>query len=367
MKKDRKNLVVVMTVGALLLAGLIACLAHRPQELSVSERRRLNQAPALTWKALAEGSFWTDFESYAVDQFPLRMPLRTLKAAIHFGVLWQSDNNGIYLINGSVSKLDSRLHTDQVSSAAAKFTALYDAYLADTDCRVYLAAVPDKNYYLATENGYPALDYDALLSVLYKGTPAFTPISLLDCLSAEDYYSTDPHWRQERLSRVLTRLGEAMEVTFDGTDGYDATSFAPFYGAYYGQSALPLAPDTLYYLGASRMQAVTVKNYETGKTGAIYNTEKLTGLDAYDVFLSGACPLMTVENPDAATERELVLFRDSFGSSIAPMMLSGYRRITLIDTRYMDPSLIPSFVTFTDQDVLFLYSTTILNNSSAIR
>lgn len=367
MKKKAKNLITVITVGALLLAGLVACLAHRPQEVSVSERRRLSQAPALTWKALADGSFWTDFDSYAVDQFPLRMPLRTLKAAIQFGVFRQSDNNGIYLIGDSVSKLEYPLKEDQVSSAAAKFTALYDANLSGTDCRVYLAVVPDKNYYLAAQNGYPALDYDALLSGLYAKAPAFTPISLFDCLSAEDYYATDPHWRQERLSGVLARLGDAMGISFAETDGYDVTAFEPFYGAYYGQSALPLAPDTLVYLGAGVLQNATVLNYETGKTGAVYEAEKLTGLDAYDVFLSGACPLMTVENPDSATDRELVLFRDSFGSSLAPLMLSGYRRITLIDTRYMDPALIANYVTFTDQDVLFLYSTTILNNSSAIR
>ena len=38
--------------------------------------------------------------------------------------------------------------------------------------------------------------------------------------------------------------------------------------------------------------------------------------------------LLTVDNPNARTDRELVIFRDSFGSSLAPLLLEGYSRVT---------------------------------------
>ena len=77
--------------------------------------------------------------------------------------------------------------------------------------------------------------------------------------------------------------------------------------------------------------------------------------------------LLTVDNPNARTDRELVIFRDSFGSSLAPLLLEGYSRVTLVDIRYLSPSQLGNFLTFYRQDVWFLYSTSVLNNSSTLK
>lgn len=74
-----------------------------------------------------------------------------------------------------------------------------------------------------------------------------------------------------------------------------------------------------------------------------------------------------MENPAATSQRELILFRDSFGSSLAPLLTSSYQKITLIDLRYISSDLLDSYVRFQDQDVLFLYSALIWNQSGTIR
>lgn len=104
-----------------------------------------------------------------------------------------------------------------------------------------------------------------------------------------------------------------------------------------------------------------------GSVTKVYDEAKLGSRDLYDIFLSGSEPLLTIENPDADTEKELVLFRDSFGSSLAPLLLQGYRKVTLVDIRYMDPKLLSNYVNFQNADVLFLYSTLVLNSSGALR
>ena len=86
-------------------------------------------------------------------------------------------------------------------------------------------------------------------------------------------------------------------------------------------------------------------------------------MDLYEVFLSGPRALMTIENSFATTDKELILFRHSFGSSIAPLFAGCYRKITLIDIRYISPSILDRFVNFENTDVLFLYSAQVLNNS----
>ena len=49
------------------------------------------------------------------------------------------------------------------------------------------------------------------------------------------------------------------------------------------------------------------------------------------------------------------------------VMLEGYSKITLVDLRYITQELLASFLEFEHQDVLLLYSTTIINNSDIIR
>ena len=93
-------------------------------------------------------------------------------------------------------------------------------------------------------------------------------------------------------------------------------------------------------------------------------------MDSYDVFLSGATPLLTITNKEATTDRELILFRDSFGSSIAPLIIENYQKITMIDLRYIGSKYLASIndIDFTDNsDVLFLYSVPIINNSFTLK
>ena len=74
-----------------------------------------------------------------------------------------------------------------------------------------------------------------------------------------------------------------------------------------------------------------------------------------------------MKNPHARTDKKLVLFRDSFGSSIAPLLAGGYAQITLVDIRYIHPEQLGQFVDFENCDVLFLYSTLVLNHSGTLK
>ena len=99
----------------------------------------------------------------------------------------------------------------------------------------------------------------------------------------------------------------------------------------------------------------------------MYSSAYLANTEEYDFFLGGAQTIVTVENPSANNDKELVVFRDSFGSSIAPLLSCGYKKVTLVDIRYIVPDLLANFVDFSDSDVLFLYSANILNNGRILK
>ena len=77
--------------------------------------------------------------------------------------------------------------------------------------------------------------------------------------------------------------------------------------------------------------------------------------------------MITIDNPNAATDKELVIFRDSFGSSLAPLLVEGYAKITILDARYLNEAMIGKFVEFDDQDVLFIHCTSVINNQTAFQ
>ncbi|MGL6216636.1 MAG: DHHW family protein, partial [Lacrimispora sphenoides] len=74
-----------------------------------------------------------------------------------------------------------------------------------------------------------------------------------------------------------------------------------------------------------------------------------------------------ITNPNVKNGKELVIFRDSFGSSLAPLLLDGYSKVTMVDIRYIASDLVGDYITFDDQDVLFVYSTSVLNSSAMFK
>lgn len=338
------------------------------KELSEAERRPLAQMPGITAQNLLDGDFMEDFADYAVDQFPLRETFRQLKSLFHLYGIGQQDKNGLYLADGHVAEMLYPMDEQALSGNLSRLQLLYDTYLKDSDCRIFSAVIPHKGYYLAGESGHLSLDFDRLTATVGQALPWAETVPLADCLDASSYYATDLHWKQEALFPVAQRLCQTLGVTSPKTEDFVQTPLErPFYGVYYGQMALPMKPDTLRLLENDLLKNCTVYDHESGKTTAVYNMEKLDSKDLYDVYLSGARSLLTIENPMASSDRELVLIRDSFSSSLAPLLLQDYAKVTLVDIRYLSTENLGRFLDFDRQDVLILYSANVLNTPGILR
>ena len=350
-------------VAALWLALAVFAWVRPADALSESERRPLAQFPELSVKTIFDGSFMEKFEDYTLDQFPLRDAFRTMKANIQLKLFGQKDNNNIYVADGYAAQLEYPYDAASIDRAVSRFQYVYETYLQD--CNVFLTVVPDKGYYLAEDHGYPVMDYEAMFADLQTGMPWAQFIDLTDTLTLDSFYRTDTHWRQEAILPAAEKIADALGVTVG--DFVEKDMDTPFYGVYCGQSALSLDPDEIRVLEADWMADCRVFNAESNTWGGIYDLPRLEGQDPYEVYLSGPRSMMTIENPNAATDRELIIIRDSFGSSIAPMLAKDYAKVTLVDIRYLSPAMLGNFVEFGGQDVLFLYSTLVLNNSETIK
>ncbi len=364
MSKNASKIISLITI-IFFLGVSVFCWFKPSSDFSYSERRKLSQFPSVSFQSILSGKFMTDFEKYSLDQFPLRDYLRTLKAYTNLYIFRQSDNNDIYVKDGFASKAEYPLNKESVEGVGDKLLYVYNKYLKDADTKNYFSVIPDKNYFLADE-GTLTLDYDEMLNMLKNETDFLSYIDILPLLSLNSFYKTDTHWRQEEIIPVAQHIANEMGVTLNSEYKVN-TLDNDFYGVYHGQSALPLPAEEIKYLTNSHIENAVVFDYENNKNISVYDMKKAMGKDPYEMYLSGSLSLITIENKNASTDKELILFRDSFGSSIAPLFIEGYKKITVVDIRYIHPDMLEGYIEFKNQDVLFLYSTLVLNNSETIK
>lgn len=206
----------------------------------------------------------------------------------------------------------------------------------------------------------------AMMHLYVFGQADNNDVYIADLLTLEDFYVTDTHWKQENIQDVAVALGNAMGTPLK--EEYEKVALdVPFYGVYYGQLGLPIHPDAISYLNHPMFADCIITNHENGKQIPMYSMEKAEDRDPYEMFLSGSLAVITIENPAATTEKELVIFRDSFGSSLTPLLVEGYQKITILDARYLSEGMIGNFVTFEGQDVLFIHSSSVINNETAFK
>lgn len=366
MSKKAKNIYLVALVAAVFFALSAFAMFKGSEEYSLSERRKLAQMPQISIKTIMNGRFMEDFEDYSLDQFPMREGFRSLKAVTALKIMAQTDSNGLYIHKGSIAAMEYPMNTDSIEYAGSVLSGVYEKLLAGKADKVLFAIVPDKNCYLAEDAGMLHMDYDEFFTLMAERTDFAEHIQLRNLLSIDDYYLTDTHWRQERIVDVAEAIAAELGVQLPSEYEQKLVNY-PFKGVYFSQLGLKVETEDLFYLTNETIESFEVFNFESNASIPVYDTALAAGADPYEMFLSGPLSLVTIENPMAQSDRELVIFRDSFGSAIAPLLAQGYSKVTVIDIRYIQPMMLRNFVDFEGCDVLMLYSSMVLNNSTTLK
>jgi len=330
----------------------------------VSERRVPAKFPELSLDTIMSGKFMSGFDDYASDRFVFRDSFRMIHTFQILDVFMQTDKSGLYRCSAvglgefrRVNTISFRQTAERIQRAAA--------YVADSDVNIYYSIVPDKSIY--AERYYPGFDLSVAESIISGVMGEYKYISIADKIGADMFYKTDIHWDQSKISNVTSHLLAAMGVNSTPGD-YPVVSAGDWNGVYSGQFALPFPPDPMKYVDIPGLSVMYLNDRTLEfEPGPLYDLDRFRGIDPYDMFLRGPQPLITIENP-LVEGKELYLFRDSFGSSLAPLMMEAYSKITVIDLRYINLLILDQFIEFTPgSDVLFIYSSQIFNNPSIIQ
>ena len=282
----------------------------------------------------------------------------------------EEQSNNFYVADGAIYEKTGTVNENAILANTEKINKTYQQYLQNMN--VYFTIIPDKTYYLEDKLDTDFKDVvENVESNLNRNIQYFDISSVLEL---EDYYKTDMHWKQENLDNVIDVIEKEMKIQNGNYEepNYEEKILGDFYGTYYKeQKENNIEPDELKYLTNEEIEKSTVYNAETESNEPVYNISKAkeTG-NLYDAFLSGASAIEIIKNEQSETGKKLILFRDSFGSSIAPLLINEYEEIVLIDLRYVNYTILSNYVNFSDyenQDVLFLYSSRVINKSGIFR
>ena len=79
-----------------------------------------------------------------------------------------------------------------------------------------------------------------------------------------------------------------------------------------------------------------------------------------------------IANERLSIKHLYILARDSFGSSITPLLAQGYSEVVMLDLRYIMSNVLSSpaiskLIGFENADILVLYSSLVLNDAMSMK
>lgn len=332
------------------------------KDITESERRHLASLPKFNYNSLLSGTYMQNMEKYLSDQFPLREDFRAVGSAAEL-FSGRLDVNKIYSYKGYLASLDYEFSDSAVIKSANKLSYAAEKFSSDN---IYTALIPPKDYYI-NDGIHPVIDFNALCGIFNENFSKADNIALTEQLSLEIYYKSDSHWRQEKLIQTARYITESMGYNAPEIE-YKENVIEGFSGVYAGQSAVWLDEEDIIYLTSGMTDATKVTSIG-GYADRVYMTEKAEeSVDMYDIFLGGAEPLLFIENPSAVNDAVLVVIRDSYGSSMIPLLSSYFKTIIAVDFRYISLDNTVKFCEGYEADsVLIMLSSGVVKNGEMLK
>ena len=360
---DRKHgtadRIAVYGILALLLLGGIAAFAFS-RDFSRTEKRYLAKAPHNF--SLADWTLNNDLETYLSDQIPFREQLVELDSRLQ---VW----------TGRATQLETWPTGDAIVEppVQADLKTLTDR---TTRMRELAGNIPCRFLVPPTAGMLRMDEMTAVRRALYEeeaevyagltGQEGFIP--MLDAFAVSEepvFYLTDHHWNGNGVRLAYEAFCREAGVQPAGTDSFIRTEYSPFTGTTQARAGIPAAQaDTLVCMEPAFSVILGVK--ETGESyDHLVFPDKAATYDGYEVYLDGNHGILTVRNP--AADGKLLVFRDSFASSLIPYLSANYGEIIAVDVRYYAGTFRDALEAAGEPDeILFLYSLDSLANDTSI-
>ncbi len=341
------------------------------KDFSENEKRKLAATPAFSAKALADGSYTKEFETYLSDHFPGRNWFVGVNSYYELGTGRGSAADIYFGKDGYLIAAPTDFSAEHVTANVGRYAAFAQA----NGLKATLMIVPSTGYILDDKlpTVHKAYTDDAMFDAAV--TAMGDDMAFVDLrapfeaasTTTQLYYKTDHHVTSAGAYEMYKAYAAAAGLT--PRSDYRIETADAFYGTGYSRSGYWLSdPDTIEMWHNDDL-TVTVEIYENSPepvttADSVFFPARLEEADKYPVFLDGNHALTKIVNPQAAGGK-LLIVKDSFAHCFTGFLAEHYREIYMVDMRYYRQS-VSALVAENDIDeVLYLYGTENLSTESA--
>ena len=306
------------------------------QGVNYTEQRNYAKRPELSAKAVLDGSYSKDFESYLKDHILMRSELVTLRSELGnifgrpFSSLVFRGKDGQLFLRPTLDEPAMLMTAEMYRSFAEKQNVPVDMIL----CPDAGAVLTDKLPWAAViedEDRIAAKFTEALGSRINLFNAKQTIAELRDS-GMKVFFKTDQHWTAECARNVLDRYFEQSgqeipEIT------YNEKQTAPFFGNLYsGAPGFFDEMETVKYL-ENPDGVYHLKELDTGtESDSVFDTMWNLGVrNRYNIFIGGHFDNTHITSN--ANGGKLLLMGDSYLMPLVPLLADRFSEIRIIDLR----------------------------------
>jgi hypothetical protein len=339
------------------------------------ENRLLSSFPKITPASIEDKKVMNGIESYISDHFPLRTEWVEVKTDTEIAI-GKRDINGVYILkNRFVQKI-----TAENNATVENNLSGINAFASRHDIPVFVSIIPTAAaiYSDKLPEHAPNLDQKAFITSIYNRLQTgINPIAVYDILQSAQsdyiYYRTDHHWTTRGAFIAYGAMSKKLGYTPLSMSRFDIEHAAnDFYGSLFSEVLYKgVEPDTIdLYISNTdtRIKSVDV-TVNFGEPIEVFDSvffrDYLDKKNKYPVFLGENQPIITINS--TASGGNILVIKDSYANSFAPFLTEHYKKVTLVDMRYINVSL-EQVIDVDDYDqILFLYNANSFNTDTNLR
>lgn len=358
MRKTSSFITIALFAAALLFVPLYWLIAPE-KTFSESERRYLAEAPKLSSQDLKNWSFDDAIEEYLADHLPLRDTFVGINAYVNLAAgrqvsseIWR-DREG-YLVEAPVD-----FSYAEIDRRAARIAALQKS----TGIPVSVLIVPSTGYirssYLPDRLATLYHDDHVLKQFQVNESIRFVPLAARFLREGQEwYYRTDHHWTADGAFAAYEAYMETAGHPPLQKDAFSRREIDGYTGSTRSRSALWLTQADTLMIDAPKDIQVRVSFSDDDKTyDSLFFEEHLSEYDWYPVFIDGNHPVTVIENLSASGDAPVLLMvKDSFGNTLAPLLVPSYRTVVMVDQRFYRGAVSDLSAEYCADEILFCYS-----------
>lgn len=336
------------------------------REFSENENRYLVQMPEISLDSILDGDFQSGLEEYLNDQIWGRDQWITIKTAIQKAV-GDTDIGGAYV--GKDGYDFEKITADDVDDALVernieqvqKFFATCSESIDKT--RLSFLLVPTSGLILEDKlpANAPLFSQSSYIDTVQEALAEYHFVDVREVLTDHKeegvYYRTDHHWTSLGAFVCYGEWCKSMGVPFREEDYTVTTVTESFRGSLYSKILdFDSAYDSIQIYKKTGSDASFVVTLDGEETDGFYHYDRLEEKDKYLFFFGGNYSEVVITNESSKEGRNLLLIKDSFANSFAPMAAENFDHIYMIDLRYYRGDLQAYMEANDITDVLILYN-----------